>query len=45
MVSDSNYDWGQGLLELADNMRPFARADQPVWVVYWEPIQGLTIFL
>ena len=35
MVSDSNYDWGQGLLELADNMRPFARADQPVWVVYW----------
>ncbi len=35
LVSDSNYDWGQGLLELAEKMNPIVRPDQPVWVLYW----------
>ncbi len=35
LVSDSNYDWGQGLLELAEKSLPIARAGQPVWVLYW----------
>ena len=33
LVSDSNYDWGQGLFDLANNLRPDPA--QPIWVVYW----------
>ena len=37
LVSDSNYDWGQGLFDLASNLRPDLKPDpaQPIWVVYW----------
>ena len=33
LVSDSNYDWGQGLLDLAD--RVGHDAAHPIWVAYW----------
>jgi hypothetical protein len=37
LVSDSNYDWGQGLFDLANNLKPDLKPDpaQPLWVVYW----------
>jgi len=33
LVSDSNYDWGQGLFDLAEQVEH--DADHPIWVAYW----------
>lgn len=33
LVSDSNYDWGQGLWDLAKKTKP--DPENPLWVVYW----------
>ena len=35
LVSDSNYDWGQGLLQLMDIAKAGKYPNQPVWVAYW----------
>lgn len=33
LVSDSNYDWGQGLVELSRH--PWAQGQKPLFVLYW----------
>lgn len=35
LVSDSNYDWGQGLLELKDLANADTFQNRPIWVAYW----------
>ena len=35
LVSDSNYDWGQGLLELRETIPGGPTENAPLWVAYW----------
>ena len=35
LVSDSNYDWGQGLLDLVEVSNAWNHPRKPIWVAYW----------